>query len=362
MKCIAHYAFSADTVPKGSRKPRRQLLFGTIELDIAEVPRSETTPDAVVLIDGYQRNRGTERFSLLGWDGRLWRPRSTVGADSPDALVAELRNPSPIHYRDNPVSGSYDPSFGPRPVHDYIDAAEHHLDENFVGQILRTDKSEAAARVLAAARDLAIIDGTVHVREREPVWSSQWYSNGNTRIVRPRLSGETLQPKEHLFRPDRAEDAREFSHLTAKQVEVKDAFEHVEREFLTRDDLSHFVRSRLRELVLGRFRDLLPYLSAATFESWSRAAAVADRIQPFDVDKPLTEADAEAVIRDVTATYEGAAAVRLPSEAAWRLEEVTRNEFKPFMARVKFEHERLPRPSPSMSPPDEAAIATLGLP
>lgn len=34
-------------MPEGSHKPRRQLLFGAVEFDLAQVPASETTPDAL---------------------------------------------------------------------------------------------------------------------------------------------------------------------------------------------------------------------------------------------------------------------------------------------------------------------------
>jgi hypothetical protein len=356
MKILGSFPYNADVVPKGSRKPRKTVLFARIEYDIEEAPEHAPVQDALVLQSRtFVQNGDDGRISMPGWNGRLWRHRS----DGVEALARELASPDPDYNHRNPVDRAYDPTFGPRRS-DRSFVAERQREEDFVGQVLRTDRPEQAARAAAAARDIAIFGDAVHVRANEPVLLVRHAVD--TWSLAPHHAGfQHPQATTHAFRPDRMDDAVEWVRRLSgrKEPDISGRVENAMPEFLTRDDLSNYVSMRLRHLVLDRFAEIVPHLRADAVAAWQPLARIADRLDWRSADVPLEPGlDASRIAVDVLSCYEAAAASDLPTNARWILDDLSRKELRPFKDRVDFEARRRPAPA-RLADADEEAVAGI---
>ena len=361
MKFISTFAYTADVVPKGSRKQRREVLFAQTELEIPDLAPEVLVPDAVAGTVRPERGEG-RRFSFAGHDGALWSPlqvnptyagqrKSTV-----PYFLETCRTPWPAGHRtDNPLSSVYDGVWGPRDVNG-LDrgSVERNTEDNYAGKVIDVSRrAEAIERCRAAARDLINVDGTIYVRRPDPVWEVP------ATTAPEALLGEAPSrlPGRHRFRIDRLDAALAWArHGYRGEVPARGEIERCDPAYLTRDDLSHFLTNHLWTILDGA-QKYLTYLSPTQVMAWHRLSQAKDRIGIYqDAPFPLPLEDA---LNDVRWLCGPLTDVALPASYLGVHEVFVRDHLAPFMARFDFETSRRPRVAATA---DEEAIARLGSP
>jgi hypothetical protein len=360
MKVLGRYSFVALTIPKGARKPRRELLFGTMEHEVREIALSEMVADAVVVSPFYGPNQGLpERRSYFGWEGALWRPLTSLFLHrevhqarpvSADELEGLLRSPFPVaEIQTTPLDLAYEDRFGPANLPRGENSLADFAEENYQGSIVSAEKSAAIERHRTAALSMVVVDGMVYERAFEPYWrfsDLQPYPGAGLRTF------PHHDPSCHGFRLDRLHHLQEWLGDKAGRHPVRGEIHHLEPEFLRRDDLSHFVNAELNGLFDYRIAQIVPFMSDEMVAVWSKLNRSADRDVSMN-DRPY-EGDLGRAVNGVTALYEALLDANVPTKLLPMRNDAVR-PFARFLKRVKFELATRPR----LETEDEVAIEVL---
>jgi hypothetical protein len=369
VKVLGRFAYAADGIPKGSRKPRREMLFGLMEHEIREISRSELVDEAVVVRPyfGERDAKNGQRECYAGFEGRLWRPMiprlAAAEVDEGRPLSAErladlLREPYPIGGNLETTTldevCKRDP-FGVRAVH-RPDAIADRGEENYLGEVVWSDKAAAAERYRRAALDMILVDGTAYAAAFEPCWR---FAERGRREIGTNL---TMHPYADVtgqaFRLDRLEELRELVGEAGARLPTRGSIDRMDPRFLCRDDLSHHVNVVLDRVLDGKVAEMVPFMSDAALSIWADLKRHVDRGPEYTAnDRPLPRdlSMALAGLRLMRGEIETA---RLPNRFdGMRRDAVT--SFNKLFWRVDFELERRRDPVLTEDAADEAAIGAL---
>lgn len=367
MKFLTSFAFTAQVLPRGSRKPRREVLFSTAELEIPDLAASDLVHDAVLITTAASTGgRPGDRVSLAGFDGKLWSPlqvRPTyAGPYKSDVanFLKTCRSTFPAAPRnDNPLSACFDDDiFGPpdTPRNDDDNAMlERHHEDRYDGKVLdMSQRTAAIERYRARARDILHVEGAIYVRRPDPFWETE-------NLIAPSLSlhaRASWLEYTHRFRLDRLDDAQAWIRSRYRgQFPVSGEIHRIDTAFLSRDDLSHFLCGHLRRL-LTKAAEFLPYLDSAAVLAWHRLAQSKDKMDSRR-DAPVPAALGTTLV-DIHRLRDALESARLPGSYLAMHESLCRDVLTPLINRIDFEIAR--RPRPTLNDLDEDAISRLGTP
>jgi hypothetical protein len=366
MKFLAPFAFTATVIPRGTRKPRREVLFSTTEFEIPDLSPSDDLTNEAISITAARDNAGeAERVSFAGYDGKLWSPLRVptyIGGSHKSDVASFLRtcvSTYPACARtDNPLSAGYDDdNYGPRelPRNDGNAMLELHHEDRYDGKILDVSQRTAAIeRYRARARDLIRVGDDIYVRRPEPCWETDNPIAPTALYLRARPSWIEA----HRFRLDRLDDAQAWIRSSYRgQFPVAGEIHQFDPAFLSRDDVSHFLTGHLRPLI-DKAAVYLPYLDASAVMAWHRLTQFKDQIGAHR-DAPFPAA-IEPTLADLHRLRDALAAARLPGSYLATHESLLRDVVTPLFRRLDFEAAR--RPRPSLDAADEDALARLSTP
>lgn len=363
MKFLAPFAYTAEVLPRGSRKPRREVLFATMEHEIVDLSHSDVAHDAVVVTPAAQ-HEAQARVSLSGYDGKLWSPilvRPAYAGKHKSDVDSFLRTCASVYpassRTDNPLSSAYDEIYGPREFsrNDAGSMLERYREDLFDGKIIdNSDRGAAIERFRERARDIILVDDTIYVRRPEPFWET-------TSTIAPTVTLHTTPSwvsGAHRFRIDRLNDVQTWVRTQYRgEFPVRGEIHQFDPAFLSRNDLSFFLTGHLRDLI-EKSMAYLPYLDAATVLAWHRLAQSKDLIGARVND--AFPSDLEATLQDTRRLQDALTSARLPASYLATHEAMLREVLTPLFKRLDFEMTRAPRPA--MDAADDVAIAQIAKP
>lgn len=365
MKLTGRFAYTADVVPKGARKPRREALFGVMEYEIEEVSPDDLTPDALVVtphLGEHERDDSVsvQRMSYAGWDGRLWRPivPRTYDGTPPQVMTRErfaaaLQTTFPLRPTQRmPIDEAYGTDFGPGAFRMGDEQLESKREDAYDGRILSDDRAGSIARHTAAAKRMIVVGDILHAEQYEPCWRFTDVMP-NTGISLRWHSGHDLSA--HSFRLDRLADLLDWIKRPQGDFTTSGEIHAIDPAFLRRDDLSHHLNSHLDTLLNHRVAELMPYLPEQALLDWADLKRNADKHGEFG-DRPFA-GDVDQAIARLRGLREAIAAGRVPTSMIAQRDGVVARAFATFMARVEFELAR--RPALGIAPDDDVAIGSL---
>lgn len=362
MKFLCTFAYTADVLPRLSRKARREVLFAQTELEMRDVAKSDLAHDAVVVVSAPKHGDRLERVAFAGYDGALWTPLHAdpiyTGRKRSDvkAFMATCKVPYPVHNpTDNPLSTAFDDTYGPKdhPRNDDGAVMTRLSEDNYDGKIIdrsgRTAAIERCQRI--ASQQLLHVDGDVYVRRPEPVWE----------VERPKAPEALLRAAPgttegtHFFRLDRLGAVQDWIASQYRGAyPVRGEIERLDPAFLSRDDLSHFLAWHLRPLISDT-KTYLPYLDVPALTAWHRLAQRKDGIGRIDCPFPAPLEDALSDLRRLRQALE---TVRLPRDYLDSHDKFLRQTVAPLFQRIEFECVR--RPQLSLDEADDDALSKFG--
>lgn len=361
MKFIAPFAYTAEVLPRGSRKPRREVLFATMEHEIVELSHSDLVRDAVVITPASRYNQPPTRVSLAGHNGKLWSPIAVdphfLGQHLSD-VESFLRSCASVypdsHGTDNPLSCAYDQIYGPRrfPRNDDGSMLERYREDLYDGKIINSSgRGASIERYHERARDIILVGGdSIYVRRPEPFWETILTVACSTKLyAAPRWVDNA-----HRFRIDRLHDVHAWVDSRYGEFAPEGEIHQFDPSFLSRNDLSFFLTGHLRDLI-KKSVSYLPYLDATTVLAWHRLSQSKDTTGP-QVNTPFP-ADLEATIQDLHRLHDGLTAMHLPASYLTTHETMLRDVLAPFFRRLDFELAR--QPHLTLNVIDEDAVSHL---
>lgn len=175
---LGDFVYSADVKPKGARLVRRIRLRAPTQYEF----RSVSSADAPVAleIDASEVN-SVRRITYRAFDGRLWLPAES--AVTPQAYASLLAD-WPLHgyvppaeiervgekvfwdrRNNDPILNAHPPGEGTAwPI------KECAREDDFIGQVLASNRAECQQAFVGAARDQIFVDGILHRAFPAPVW------------------------------------------------------------------------------------------------------------------------------------------------------------------------------------------------
>jgi hypothetical protein len=360
MKFLASFAFTAQVLPRGSRKPRRDVLFSTAEFEIPDLSPSDLVHDAVSVTAARNMDGTAERVSFAGYDASLWSPlrvRPTYAgpykSDVRNFLKTCLSTYPANPRNDNPLSDAFDEIYSPRDLPPRDNVLERNHEDRYDGKVLDVSSRTAAIeRYRTKARDLIRVDDDIYVRRPEPCWETE---NATAPVLSLRVRPTWLEHA-HRFRLDRLDDAQAWIRSRYRgQFPVSGEIHHLDPTFLARDDLSHFLTGHLRPLI-EKSTDYLPYLDSSAVMAWHRLAQTKDQTG-YRRDAAFP-APLDAALVDLHRLCDALTAARLPGSYLTSHEDLLRDTLTPLRRRIDFESAR--RPRPALDVVDEDAVSRLG--
>lgn len=381
MKFVGRFAYSALTTKPGMRKPRRDVLFGDMQYDIAELSAGETIRDAIVYESAFGRE---ER--LIGWDARLWSPMDLNGSEGPPTTAEDLKASCQLVYpagfgTDNPITHGYFAlqAYGPKEL-GIGEGVTGRNELGFDGEIVAEDRSLAIARFSALAREVVLIDGVPYSQRPEPHWRLNDRGDAISMTDRPMAAMSVG------FRLDRLDDVLAYAmekqqqlryrfvqqantrqgQLRLQRIQQQQQMEAPETrgsliaahpDFLRRDDLSCFFRTIARDLFQTKFLQILPFMPIDAIDIWRRHAAEVAQINPNE-DAPYF-LPTEVALDDFTSLAGMLKQARLPTDWLSAQEDLLKGPYRILEDHLAFEKKcgRLP----TLGPADHEAIATMAL-
>ena len=360
MKFIGSFPYNAMVLPKRSRKPRREVLFGLMEYEVAEISKGEMEQGVVSVVDTWLyddprlvhlRNRQPRETEYSGWKGDLWSQPQQGHPWDAESLREDRQR---IH----PLLGSEEWPFGR--VMDIFHGREwtgiteahrtRHLEQNFTGEIVSSERARAAAAFQMACNDFVIADSEILTRRREPTLAFGSPANFGIGIM---PWAQHPLPK-HIFRLDRLAEAEEWHRQKDLRGGLSGQIVRADPAYLKRDDLSHFVANSLSHLIGKGFSPFLPNVTFATLSQWQDLAKIADRAVAVP-DQPLPDVrHALTALRALQAELETMSVQADHREARDKLLE---NVYAPFFRRV--DYELMLRPLPELNQEDDAALSAM---
>lgn len=347
MRIPGRFAYTAETVPKRSRKARREVMSGMMEYEVREVEASDLVADALVVTPHFRRFSpeadGPPRRSYFGYAGGLWTPlhfsESQARGRPPvtrESLTDLLRHPYPLQQVQMlPVGRAYDAAYGPNVLRPGYQIPN---EEDYGGHILSTDRLESMERHRAAAEDMILVDDVVYERRYEPCWHHSRVDMGASLSL---WSHDNHEPLSHAFRLDRLDDAIEWIGEWGRNRPVRGEIHRIEPAFLRRDDLSHFVNGELDRLLGAELAAVAAFLPEAAVLAWTRLKRGADR--EGGVRDRGYDGDLDRAVSDLRVLRDGIEAARVPTPLLKERDRVT-EKFAALFLRIDFELARRPRP------------------
>lgn len=359
MKFIGIFPYNAMVLTKRGRKPHRDVLFAPMEYEIAEISKTEMERGVVSTVDtwiheqGPYRDRHPRRTDYWGWKGALWSQPIQGYRMGAASLRDECTHMHPTMQPHTSPFATLMQAFHGRGM-DGITQQHHtsHLEENYVGEIVSSERDRAAAEFRKACDDVVLAGRELLTRRCEPTIAVGAASNPGIGIV---PWPEFPVPRD-LFRLDRLDDAEEWRRRNRIDGEFAGRIIRADPAYLKRDDLSHYVANSLPGLVGKHFAPFLPYLPPSYLSAWQSLGRIAEAAMASP-DIALPEGvgirRALATLRTLHAALEGMSVLPDRREARDRMLDT----YARFFRRVEFELER--RPPPEFDPEDDAALAGL---
>lgn len=291
-KLFGRFAYQADVIPKGGRTSRRIDLWAPAEFEIATVAADQIQPDAFV-IEPLFDDTGFERgkpLALSAYDGALWSPMKPIRYLCSVKAIAHLCPISAEEYADQSI-GRYEQSFvSDDPIRAAYNSAlspdgaalplpETQREDDFDGKIIWSNRADALARHVEAARDVLFVGDAVYARRPEPTWTvvhqASW---GHTEIG---LTGLVSSASSQRFRIDRLADAIEWQRAQHPRIShrVKGNLVRADFSLARRNDLACMMRDLAPAILHGSITTALPFLSDHGVTAW-RDLVAATRTAP----------------------------------------------------------------------------------
>lgn len=379
MRILGRFAYNAITVKPGLRKPRRDVLFGVMVYDIAEISSAEAVSDAIV----YEDILGHEK-RLLGWDGRLWSPMRLNGDRGPTTIAdlqASCQVVFPIGFgTDNPIANGYFNlrNYGPTDL-TFGDGLRDRDEATFAGQVVSDERALAIRRFTEMSRKVILVDGAPYACRSEPHWRL------NSSIPCIAMTDVPLSAQSTGFRLDRLDDIRAYARETHHQHEyqfvppsgarrgynrpirretanpealsVRGRLIAADPDFLVRDDLSHFFNAIARSLIDGKFTEILPFMPPEATDIWRRHVVHVMQ-RSSDDDAPYAVPTGVA-LDEFTSLARMLAEAKVPACWDTAQEDLLRGPYRILSEHLAFEARcgRLPK----LTPDDHEAIASIAV-
>ena len=295
-KILGRFAYQADVLTKGTRAPRRIDMWAPAEFEIATVSRDGLARDAFV-IEPTQDHAGYGRanpLSLAAHDDALWSPMKPIRILGQAKALAHLMPISVERYvaqsagdyertyaSDDPIRGALDrrlsATYHPAPDQNAV------REDDFDGRVLWSNRGEALAAHVEAARDVLFVGDEVYTRRPEPTWTL-FPPGGRAGIksgVHISLTGLVTENGAQRFRLDRLEEAAEWANLRypKARTETDGTILRADFSLLRRNDLACMVRDAAGAALHGDLVELAPSLSDRGVAAW-RALLAASRSGP----------------------------------------------------------------------------------
>lgn len=243
MKFTLPITYQDDYIPKGLRTPRHCTSQGSVEVEIAEVERSEapiihivgnTTPDipreSAIRDDftGTFRADGEFTSEVVLYEGEYYS--SLFDIDELEERVREENGLNPFY-----SEGTYSHSEGSLPlgpgdtkVSIYEPQSRADIENSSLEVREWIDNYDTAASLIAArARDLIIVDGKLHAKVDEPVLSIDHAGRGSQYCVL--VVGEAVKKSAIGFGGDFGHNDRSSLRFGLDEVDLA-------REFLAKEN------------------------------------------------------------------------------------------------------------------------------
>jgi hypothetical protein len=294
------------------RKPRRDVLHGMIQYEIAEIASTDAAIAQGAIV--FEDTLGKEQ-RLLGWAGKLWSPMRLNGSDGPpttlDDLKASCQRVYPIGPgSDNPITDGYFElkEYGPEDV-GTLDGLADRDETVFAGQVISEERGRAIERFTELANQVILIDDAPYARRLEPNWRVDYSADTVT------LTDIDCAIQSIGFRLDRLSEARAYAaenyrstsyqyvqpldptrrghlrlrrpveRMSPNEIPTRGRVIAADPTFLLRDDLSHLFAKMAPELLEPKFQQLLPLLPLEATEIWRRHAREVMRLTA-NIDTP----------------------------------------------------------------------------
>lgn len=326
-RILGRFVYQAEVLPARARSPRRIDLWAPAEYEIPTSAPDGVARDAVVVEPRLDSAGHTATpLHLTAHDGQLYSPMKGVQENGQvrnfahlpalnvEGYLAQIADGFPrASACDDPILAAYDARAG-----NTLDRLPHPKtmrEDDFAGEIIRSNRTESLARHQRAANDVLFVGDEVFVRRPEPTWT---IGDPNQHFGADRLgggialSGLLSHNTQQRFRLDRLEEAIAFRKIAGPPSEAGSYGRIVTADFslLRRDDLACMIADVLPANLQGLAAMAVPHFSAEERKAWF---ALSDLARPtwhgtFRDDRiALDPAEATRLLRTV------AGALRNPS-------------------------------------------------
>jgi hypothetical protein len=372
-KILGRFVYQAEVVPKRSRQPRRMDLWALAEYEIATVGEDDIAHDAITVQPQLDRagHAGGVPLSLAAHDGLLWSPMKPIEhggemrnfAHLPgvrvDDYLAQFRGEFQHAWScDDPILASYDSRAGTNDGR--LPAPDTLREDDFVGEIVRSNRTETAMRHACAARDVLFVGDHVYARRPEPTWSvSPTLSLPDYPRERGgiQLTGLVSYNMQQRFRLDRLADAiawLDFADPNCSKRAHGEIFS-ADLSLLRRNDLACMVADVLPSVLHGMAALAIPHLPDDAVQAWqtlnklARSAAIGTFRDDRITHEPAGTLDALRVLAEALRSPS------LPSHLDRHISEAC-GHVDQVLKRTDFELRR----RPNLARVDELALSEMG--
>lgn len=327
VRLVGQFLYQAEARPRNARNPRRVLFAAMTEYEIPCFRSDEVVEGALRFTPAGRKD--VVSLTAHPATGTLWRGTDENGPVPLDEYRRRLGEwattvPEPnqlfpgierVPLRRDPIAtvqGPDDDFAFPR-----FEGLDVHVEADFRGDIGRSNRAEAMARHLAAARHVAVIDGMVHYAAMPPGWLVVAEKNRPVGVqLIDRLPGfsrmsfhavetghwgrtrSVVRSSLDLFDATRHDEALAWAtrRFPGRPAAVHGRIDHLDFAVPDPDPAALAVHGALPDLI-GGIRHLKEHFGPETYALWGRLNDHARKATPYGMTDapapPLSIADME---------------------------------------------------------------------